>query len=84
MGKLVKVVQTVQIGSSRYGPGKARDAASEWAAHVACNLHNRREATQRRDFNDRHEVAFRRSLPLFEAVLGPAKNRSNPRTLINL
>ncbi|MCX7592626.1 MAG: hypothetical protein N2235_02480 [Fischerella sp.] len=84
MSKIVKVVTVVQVGSDRYGPGKARAAASAWASFVACNLHNKRTATAVRDFNDRHAVAFRRSLPLFEKVLGPAKDRSNPRTLINL
>jgi hypothetical protein len=83
----VKVVQVVQLGSSRYGPGKAREAACEYARAIAIfykskNAH--KPIGSFRDFNAWHKVAFHRSLPVFEQLLGPVKNRKNPRTLIDL
>jgi hypothetical protein len=81
MSKFVKQVQIVQIGSARYGPGKARQAACEYANNIAVMYHNNKGF---RDFNDWHRVAFHRSLPIFEKMLGTVKNRTNPRTLIDL
>ena len=80
--KQIRMLQVVQVGGSRYGPGKARDAACAWASEVSIDFHSKRKGF--RDFNDYHRVAFHRSLHIFERLLGKTKNRTNPRTLIDL
>jgi rare lipoprotein A (peptidoglycan hydrolase) len=83
----VKVVQVVQIDNHRYGPGKAREAACEYARAIAIYYKSKNVSKpigSFRDFNAWHKVAFHRSLPVFEKLLGPVKNRKNPRTLIDL
>lgn len=85
MKKRVKVVTCVQVGSRKYGPGRARDAALEYSCLIAREMREASHPTKAtRDFNERQKIAFRRSLPVFEKVLGRAKNRMNPRTLIDI
>ena len=84
MSNFVKTIQVVQIGNSRYGPGKARQAACAYAGEIAIRFHRKNRGSTFRDFNDWHRVAFHRSLPYFESILGKVKNRKNPRTLIDL
>lgn len=82
MNKRIKLVQVVQIGNSRYGPGRAREAACKYAHSIAYQYH--RKGNSFRDWNEWHKVAFHRSLPYFERLLGAVKNRRNPRHLIDL
>ena len=79
-----RLVTVVQIGRSRYT--RASDAASAWADFSASTQHSYRRSNGLRDidWNDWHRRAFRRSLPIFERILGPSKNRKNPRTLISI
>lgn len=86
VNKRAKVVTVVQVKNKKYGPGKAQQAASEWAGYVALDFWRRARAQGKtfRDFNDYHRVAFYRSLSAFERVLGPAKNRKNPRMLYHI
>ena len=80
----VRTVTVVVVQGRSYR--SARPAAENWAGlsafnrHGFCRQHNRKDV----DFNDWHRRAFRRSLPVFERILGPSKNRSNPRTLIDI
>lgn len=41
MSNFVKTIQVVQIGNSRYGPGKARQAACAYAGEVAIRFHRK-------------------------------------------
>ena len=82
MNKRISLVQVVQIGNRRYGPGRARQAACEYAHTIALDYH--RKGNSFREWNEWHKVAFHRSLPYFERLLGPVKNRRNPRSLIEL
>ena len=78
------LVTVVQIGKSRYT--RARDAANAWAEFSTSTQHSHRRSNGLRDidWNDWHSRAFRRSLPIFERILGLSKNRKNPRTLISI
>lgn len=78
------LVTVVQIGTSRYT--RARDAANAWADFSTSTQHSHRRSNGLRDidWNDWHSRAFRRSLPIFERILGLSKNRKNPRTLISI
>jgi hypothetical protein len=78
----VRVLQVVQIGGRRYGPGKAREAASQYASEIAYKF--TRNGTGFRDYNEWHKIAFHRSLFYFEKILGVVSNRKNPRQLIEL
>ena len=57
-------------------------AACEYAHTIAVDYHSKGNSF--RDWNEWHKVAFHRSLPYFERLLGPVKNRRNPRSLIEL
>ena len=78
------LVTVVQIGKSRYT--RARDAANAWADFSTSTQHSHRRSNGLRDidWNNWHSRAFRRSLPIFERILGLSKNRKNPRTLISI
>lgn len=80
MNKHIRILQVVQIGDSRYGPGKAREAACGWASKIALKY----KFSGFREYNELHKIAFHRSLPYFEKMLGKVKNRKNPRSLIQL
>jgi hypothetical protein len=84
MNKRIRLVQVVQIGNSRYGPGRARNAACEWALQISFKYDYDQHRSKLRDFNAWHQVAFRRSLPIFEKLLGTSRNRTNPRTLFGI
>jgi hypothetical protein len=84
MSKFVKPQTVLNIGGRRYGPGKARDAALEYVGNVCAHYSFHENSKTFRDYNDRHRILWRRVLPIFEQVLGPVKDRRNPRTLLEI
>lgn len=84
MSKFVKREVVLKINGRRYGKGKARDAALEYVGNVCAHYSFHENSKTFRDFNDRHRIMWRRVLPIFEQVLGPVKDRRNPRTLFEI
>lgn len=71
----VKIVKGVNVEGQCYM--KASPAALRYSCLSAARNHFKNRHF--RNFNEWQDVAFRRSLPVFERILGVTKNKKNPR-----